>query len=149
MHFKWNLPESRKSLVNRFVRTYLDEFVDQNLIDRNTMWSLFRNVVIIFNPSEDGTQDDSIMLGNVIEMKWVEGDGNLQSNCIILSQELAHYILWKLGLPHSIWHDKVHEYWQAKKILKFYIRYWSWRYLRNTEIILYGLDIYDLYQRPN
>lgn len=147
MHFKWNVEESRKNLVNRFVRAYIDEFVDRNLLSRNEMWSLIRNVVIIFNPSDNGTQDNSIMLGNVVEMKWVQGEANLQSNCIVLSQELAHYILWKLGLPHSIWHDKVHEYWNSKtKIVKFTLEYWSWKYLKYMDIILYGLDIYDLYK---
>lgn len=141
-HFVWLTKESRKNVVNRFVRLYLDEFVDRGVFDRDKLFELFQGVVTAFYPAE--TQTGSVFLASRIEMNWVEGDAEIYTNCYVLSQEYAHYILWKLGRSPTIWHDKVHERWEEGKNIKFIIKYFNWRKLRNESVMLWALDVFDL-----
>lgn len=146
MHSIWNVDEPKKRVVERFLRLYIEEWVDQGVISKDQMWFLWHELTVIYNKSPDGTQNDSIMLGNTVEINWVDDqtDASLVANCKVLSQEVAHYVLWKLGRPWTIWHEEVHKRWHQGHNMKFIMRYWSWRYFKPLTIILYGLYVHDL-----
>lgn len=138
VHFQWNYNDPMKNVVQRGLHRYGRMFYEHKLASKDEVLNALRNYTVIINPAE--SNNDSIMLANRIEMNWVIGD--LFSNFLVLTQEFAHYMLWKLGYPKDIWGDFVHERWEERKPIIIWIWTMNWKLLMPYRIPLRALDVF-------